>query len=383
MMPRFREFNPLKTAIVGLGITFVLLVGAFEFPKLPLVAGPSYLADFSDGGGMAVGDQVWVAGTLVGKVTDMELAGTKVRVTFTASGVRLGNQTTAAIKTATLLGKRFLGVSPGPGPEMGSGDVIPLERTTSPYNISRSIEDVTAQLQGFDKPKLEAALNSFSDAFQDTPENFKQTFANVKALSETINTRDAALRELLSHANGVSAVLSDRTTQFQSLLIDGNSLLAELQHRQEVINKMFDDFNYVTEQAKQFVKENNDQLGPVLDELNDVLDILKKNNSNLSLAIQRVSSFIGGLGEGVATGPRFTASAYLSTPGLIFNYTDLLRQVNNPQAPRLPSTPGVPGGLGTLPNPLSAPPSGAGANRPNPQPTDPANKPLIPPMGGN
>ncbi|MDT7655309.1 MAG: phospholipid/cholesterol/gamma-HCH transport system substrate-binding protein, partial [Pseudonocardiales bacterium] len=198
MMPRFREFNPLKTAIVGLGITFVLLVGAFEFPKLPLVAGPSYLADFSDGGGMAVGDQVWVAGTLVGKVTDMELAGTKVRVTFTASGVRLGNQTTAAIKTATLLGKRFLGVSPGPGPEMGSGDVIPLERTTSPYNISRSIEDVTAQLQGFDKPKLEAALNSFSDAFQDTPENFKQTFANVKALSETINTRDAALRELLS-----------------------------------------------------------------------------------------------------------------------------------------------------------------------------------------
>jgi hypothetical protein len=49
----------------------------------------------------------------------------------------------------------------------------------------------------------------------------------------------------------------------------------------------------------------------------------------------------------------------------------------------LPSTPGVPGGLGTLPNPLSAPPSGAGANRPNPQPTDPANKPLVPPMGGN
>jgi phospholipid/cholesterol/gamma-HCH transport system substrate-binding protein len=381
-MPRFREFDTLKTAAVGVAVTFVLLIGAFQFPKLPFVAGPSYKAEFADGGGMSVGDEVRVAGTIVGKVTDMELVGNKVEATFTANEVRLGNQTTAAIKTATLLGKRYLGITPGVGPEMQAGDTIPVSRTSAPYNISRSIEDVTQQVHDFDKPKLEAALNSFSDAFQNTPENFKSTFVNVKNLSRTINSRDAALRELLAHANGVTAVLNDRTVQFQSLLIDGNSLLSELHRRQAALNKMFDDFTYVAEQASEFVKENNGQLGPVLDSLNEMLEIIEKNNQNVTLTIQRVSNFIGGLGEGLAHGPRYSIELALASAGNIFNYTDLLRQVNNPQTPRIPAMPGLPGGVGTLPNPLEAPPSGAGANR-SPQPDNSATKPALPLTGAN
>jgi phospholipid/cholesterol/gamma-HCH transport system substrate-binding protein len=381
-MPRFREFDTLKTAAVGIVIVVALIFGAFTYPKLPFVAGHSYKADFTDAGGLAVSDDVWVAGTPVGQVTDMELIGNKVEVTFTAKGIRMARDSQAAIKTGTLLGKRYLGVTPGTGPEMDAGETIPETRTTTPYNVSRSIEDVAQQLHDFDKPKIEAALNTFSDAFQDTPANFKATFANVKALSDTISSRDAALRELLSHANGVSAVLSDRTEQFQKILTDGNSLLGELQDRQEMLHELFRNFNYVAEQARQFVHENNGQLGPVLDELNDFLDIIEKNNANLALAITRVSSFITGLGEGVAGGPSFSATAHLSTAGDIFNYTDILRQVQNPQAPRVPGQPGLPFGLGSVPNPLDAPPAGAGADRPEPVPAGSNSQPALPLMGG-
>ncbi|NMH98274.1 MCE family protein [Pseudonocardia acidicola] len=374
-IPRFREINPLRTAIVGVSAMAVLIAGAFAIPSLPIVAGPTYEADFSEAGGMQVGDYVMVAGTKVGEVTDMELDGDKVHVSFTAKGVNLGDQTSAQIKTATLLGKRFLGLTPaGPGKLDGT---IPLSRTTSPYNISDTLNTFTQQVKDFDKPKIEEALNAFSDAFKDTPVNFAATMQNVRALSDTISSRDAALRELLAHANAVSGVLNDRTAQFQSLIVDGNSLLAELQERQQVLDEMFDKINYVAEQARQFVNENNQQLGPVLDELNGMLGTIQDNDQNISLALERLGSFVGGLGEGIATGPRFNAEVYLGTQ--VFNYTDLLRQVENPQAPRLPGTPGLPG-LGPLPNPLDAPPSGAGANQPNPQP--PTQTPLIP-LGGN
>lgn len=395
MMPRFREFNTTKTAIVGLTLVFGMLVLAFTYPQLPFVRGPVYKADFADAGGLAVSDQVWVAGTPVGQVTEMRLVGNKVVVAFTTKGVRLGTTTTAAIKTGTLLGKRYLGITPGGGPRMVSGDTIPLARTSTPYNVSASIEQATQQIHDFDKPKIEAALNSFADAFQNTPADVRATLVNVKALSQTINSRDQALRELLVHAHTVSGVLSDRTSQFQSLLVDGSSLLAELQQRQEVLDEMFRDLNYVASQARDFVRENNGQLGGMLHELDDVLAVVQRNDQNVTVALQRVSSFIGGLGEGISSGPSFVVEVGLHTPGDIFNYTDVLRQAFDPQAPRVPSGPGLPGGLGTVPSPLTAPPSGAGADKPLPQPagSPPGNSqaptgsaaanPLLPSMGGN
>ncbi|WP_051342624.1 MCE family protein [Pseudonocardia spinosispora] len=391
-MPRFREFNPLSTATAGLAAVAGALLLAFIVPSLPLVAGPSYRAEFSDAGGMTVTDQVWVAGTPVGKVTDMTLKGDKVEVTFTAKQVRLGATSTAAIKTGTLLGKRYLGLTPGDGPPMRSGDTIPLARTSTPYNVTASLERLTRQTQDFDKPKIEAALNAFSDAFADTPDDVHKTLVNVRALSDTISSRDQAVLELLSHANAVSGELDDRTAQFQSLLVDGNSLLGELQQRQRVLNELFRNLNYVAEQARGFAKENNEQIGGVLDELNDVLGIVQRNNANISLALKRVSSFVGGLGEGISSGPSFVVEVGLHTGGDIVNYTDLLRQVNNPQAPRVPSGPGLPGGLGNVPAPLAAPPSGSGADEPLPQRKDapPGNQygsepgsALLPLMGGN
>lgn len=385
-MPRFREVAPLKSATIGILLIGGLIAAAFALPSLPIIAGHTYKAVFTDGGGLKPKDKVLVAGIPVGEVSDMELVGNTVEVSFNAKTVRMAENATAAIKTGTLLGKRYLGIDPGTGPEM-QGDLIPVSRTRTPYNVSRSLEAVTDQLQGFDKQKIEDALNSFAGAFQDTPANFRETFKNVKALSVSIDSRDQALRELLMHANAVSGVLSDRTESFQKIVTDGNTLLAELQRREEVLNDLFKDFNYVAEQARQFVRENNDQLGPVLKDLNDVLGIVDREKGNVQLAISRVGGFITGLGEGVANGPGFMAELGLQTSGAIFNYTDLLRQnpVTNPghdPSPRVPATPGLPGGIDT-PNPLYAPPSGSGAERPLPPPKDASGIPDVNPWGGN
>jgi phospholipid/cholesterol/gamma-HCH transport system substrate-binding protein len=367
-MPRFREFPPLLSASVGLILVAIFLIGAFAYPRMPWVAGHTYHAEVSDGGGLKVSDLVEVAGIEVGQVTGMELDGNKVLVSFTAKKVRMADNATAAIKSGTLLGKRFLSIDPGTGPEMKSNDTIPLARTSTPYNVSHSIEEVTQQIHDFDKPKIEAALNSFSDAFQDTPANFRATFENVKALSLTISSRDDALRQLLAHANGVSGVLADRTDSFRRILLDGNRLLAELQARQELFHELFRNFNYVAEQARHFVRENNRELGPSLDELNSFLAIIEHNNANLQLAIQRVSSFIGGLGEGIANGPLFSVDVNTSVVGNVFNVTDLFRQIQNPQAPRIAQLPCGPGGI-DLPNPLAGPPSGTGTQEPLSRPT--------------
>src|ERR1700712_1208519 len=136
-MPRFREVPVLKSAIVGVGIIVGLLALAFAYPMLPVVQGHTYKAVFSDAGGLKPKDEVRVAGVKVGDVTDMELVGNTVEVTFTAKKINMADNSTAAIKTGTLLGKRFLGVEPGSGPEM-KDDLLPVARTPKPYKWCRT-----------------------------------------------------------------------------------------------------------------------------------------------------------------------------------------------------------------------------------------------------
>ena len=76
-----------------------------------------------------------VSGFKVGQVTDVELDGNRVFVTFSVEkNMPLGDRTEAAIKTRTLLGSKVLEVSP-----RGTGqlsDPIPLDRTTPPYQLA-------------------------------------------------------------------------------------------------------------------------------------------------------------------------------------------------------------------------------------------------------
>jgi phospholipid/cholesterol/gamma-HCH transport system substrate-binding protein len=376
MLPRFREVNSLTMAISGLAAAVLAVLGAFQVPKLPFIAGHTYHAEFADAAGMEVGDFVEVAGVHVGKVTDLEIQGNRILATFTVKNVRLGDQTRAAIKTGTLLGTRFLGLDPHGRVEMRGGDTIPASRTETPYNIDQTLEQLTSQVHDFDKPQMQAALNTFADAFAHTPGDFRATLTNVKSLSDTISSRNDSLHDLLAHANGFTQVLNDRTAQFQQLFRDGNALLDELNRRKQVLDQMLDSFTYVTGEANRFVHENNKDLGPELDHLNTTMDTIRRNDLAIQKSVETVSSFLSGLGEGVASGPRFTADLH-DIPG-VFNYTDVLRVMESPQIPVLPAAPGLPG-LGRLPNPLpddrAVPPPTGGAAAPN--------LPAIPGLGGH
>jgi phospholipid/cholesterol/gamma-HCH transport system substrate-binding protein len=351
MMTRFREKNPVTMGIAGIVVTFAVIALSFQLANVPLFSGTAYKAEFSESGGMESGAQVWLAGTPVGKVTDLKLDGNRVIVTFRAKHVDMGDQTTAAIKTASLLGKRYLALYPAGTKMMSGGDTIPLTRTTPPYDLSRSLEDVTKQVGGFDKPQIEAALNTFADALQNTPQGFRETFVNVRRLSETISSRDQAVAELLQHANGVSAVLNDRKDQLKTLIVDGNSLLSELQHRQQVLTDLIENLTYAAQQASHFIRENNGQFGPVLDKLNELLALLQKNNTNIANALSRVSSFLGGLGEGVAGSRGFSAGIIPATA--VFSFNDMIPQLASgfvPKSAPLPNNnPLMPPGMAGTP----------------------------------
>lgn len=344
-MKRFSEMNQTVVGAVGLTMTVLISVAAIEYDKLPLFnAGDRYTAIFTEVGQLKSGDPVQAYGVEVGEVEKISLDEPVVKVKFKISDgdVDPGAETTAEIKTLTALGRQYLEVVP-----RGDGkldDPIPLERTTPPYQLTEVLGQLTTTVRDIDTGRLSTALNTLSDTLRDTPPELSAALDGVSRLTATLNSRDDALGDLLTNAEGVTGVLSDRNVQLQRLLIDGNALLAELESRRRDIHGLLVNVNVVAGQLRGLVADNQAQLQPTLDKLNTVLDLLKRNEDNVTQAVAGLEGYGTSLGEAVASGPFFTAYVQNLIPGNVIRpylagaFADVLGQ---PPAPPI-ETPGAP-----------------------------------------
>ena len=162
--------NPIAVALAGLGILAAIAALTYFSGDLPFIGGgTTYTAYFAEAGGLQSGNEVRIAGVVVGHVTGVSLDGDKVAVTFQEKGAWLGNTTTAAIKIKTLLGDKYLALDPEGTAPLNPAQPIPLSRTTSPYDVQQAFSDIGQQLGQINTTQLAQSLQVLSAAFASTP----------------------------------------------------------------------------------------------------------------------------------------------------------------------------------------------------------------------
>ncbi|MDT7766196.1 MAG: phospholipid/cholesterol/gamma-HCH transport system substrate-binding protein [Mycobacterium sp.] len=309
------ERNRLAVGIVGTLILIAVVIAVFSYDKIPFIKGTSdYSGYFTEAGGIKPDSDVRVSGLSVGKVSDIRLEGTKVLVDFTVrDGVELGDRTEAAIKTETVLGTKFLEVTP-----RGDGNLagpIPIERTTSPYDLPAALGDLTTTISGLDTTQLSSSLTTLAQTFQDTPPDLKIALEGVARFSDTLNNRDAKLRNLLANANKVTGVLAKRSDQIASLVVNTNALLAELVSQRNSVDALMNNLTAVSHQISGLVNDNRTQLKPAVDKLNGVLGILDNRKKELQRTLYLLRRYAMSFGEVLGAGPFFKASLVNLAPG--------------------------------------------------------------------
>jgi phospholipid/cholesterol/gamma-HCH transport system substrate-binding protein len=315
--PHIKPLGERNRAVVGLVGTLVVIavvVAAFSYDRLPFIKNTSdYSAYFAEAGGIKPGSDVRVSGLSVGTVSDIQLRGTKVLVDFTVrDGVDLGDRTEAAIKVETVLGTKMLELtSRGDGRLSGT---IPLERTTSPYDLPTALGDLTVAISGLDTTQLSSSLSTLADTFKDTPPDLKIALEGVAKFSDTLDARDAQLRNLLANANKVTGVLAKRSDQIASLVANTNALLNELLSQRNSLDALMVDLTGVSRQISGLVADNRAQLKPTLDNLNGVLGILDNRKQEIQRTLYLLRRYAMSFGEVLGSGPFFKA-ALVNLPG--------------------------------------------------------------------
>jgi phospholipid/cholesterol/gamma-HCH transport system substrate-binding protein len=137
----------------------------------------------------------------------------------------------------------------------------------------------------------------------------------VARFSDTLNTRDAQLRNLLANANTVTAVLAKRSDQIVGLVRNANALLAELLSQRNSVDALMNNLTAVSHQISGLVNDNRTQLKPALDKVNGVLGILDNRKKELQRTLYLLRRYAMSFGEVLGSGPFFKASLVNLAPG--------------------------------------------------------------------
>jgi len=292
-MLKYRGSQLIRSGFIGVALVVLVITVGLQTQQLwTLATSIRHRALFAEAGGLAPGNDVKVSGVKVGTVSDVALHQGKALVTFTVNGkVRLGSDTTAHIRTGTLLGQRVITLESNGQGKLASSDVIPLSRTGSPYSLTEALGEFAGNTRDTDTAALNQSLNTLSDTIDRVAPQLGPAFEGISRISKALNERNGSLSNLLKTAADVTGILSQRSQQVNTLILNANELLAVLEERRYAIVNLLANTSALSQQLSGLVADNETELAPALEKLNSVTAMLQRNNDNVGKAMAGLAKF--------------------------------------------------------------------------------------------
>lgn len=226
---------------LGAGVLLVaaVLIAALLAVKHAGFGHERYRAEFLQAAQIGEGDLVTLAGISVGTVKAVDLVADKVVLDFTVrDDLRLPDGTRAAIKMTALLGGRYLELTPYGEKELAH-NMIPIERTSVPYDLQKTLADATTTFDAVDADKIRQSMDALSQGLQGMPDALPHALQNVKNLADTIGMRRGQIGSLLKSTNDLTTMIRNQKANLGTLVIRGESLLGDIVNRREAVRKLF------------------------------------------------------------------------------------------------------------------------------------------------
>jgi phospholipid/cholesterol/gamma-HCH transport system substrate-binding protein len=293
---------------MGLVVVLMAVAVGQTFTSVPMLfASPSYYAQFSNTGGLKTGDKVRITGMNVGRVEDVKIDGNRIVMKFSTGANTIGTESRLAVRTDTILGKKVLQIEPRGNQTLRPNGVLPLEQSTTPYQIYDAFSDANKAAAGWKIDTVKQSLNVLSQTINQTYPHLSATLDGVAKFSDTIGKRDDDVKHLLAQANKVARVLGDRSQQIDRLLVNSNTLLAAFNERSQAINALLDNISAFSAQVRNLINDNPN-LNHVLEQLRTVSDLLVARKDDVAQSLATAAKFTAGLNEAIASGPYFKVS---------------------------------------------------------------------------
>ena len=277
---RFGIFVVVSLAVTGL---LFMIMG-----NLGRGSQKEYKAIFSSASELAPGNQVRIAGIVVGKVTDVEIYHRHdAMVTFEIDDdVPMTRESRANVRFLNLIGDRYMSLTEGTegAPRLEDGATLPLSRTTPALNL-------TALFNGFQP--LFAALNpdevnklslNLVRVLQGEGGTVQELLANTASLTNTLADRDQLIGEVITNLSTLMATVDDHHQELNELIISLRSWFGDLAKDRKEIGSSLKSISDVTEEVADLLTKGRPLLKSDIAELRRLFTILAKPENKAYLS---------------------------------------------------------------------------------------------------
>jgi phospholipid/cholesterol/gamma-HCH transport system substrate-binding protein len=365
------SFLEKNTKLIGfVGISLILAGSVFSLLLSGGVFARTYhvTAIFTDGAGIQPGDAVTVAGLKAGTVKGLKIEHGQVAMDLAVgTSVKLTPDTSANIVVQTLLGKRQVdlvnGLSSG---SLHDGSVIPVDRTTTPVDITQ-LNDISVRLlRGSDAQALNTLLAEVTKVTQGKEGQVRTIITNLNRVLAAVDSRRTQLSGLLDSLNVVATTLGEKDATIVSLIDRLNFVLSNLAGRSKDIATLLQSTDSASHATADLVSQNRRVLDATLNSLHVDLGVLSNHQLDLAASVDYLEQSVQGYSSvGYSAGvPNTWANVFVESLGpagvdqLIGKcgaVDQLIDQILGTDCSKtggtggIPPIPGLPGGGGPVP----------------------------------
>ncbi len=225
------------------------------------------------------------------------------------TGVDFGADSGASVEVLNLLGEKYLNLKPAGQGQLDEDSPIPVDRTSSSYDIVGVFGDLAETTEQIDTEQLDRALDVVSDTMNQSAPEIQASFEGIARLSQSVASRDSQIQALLQSSRNVSALLADRSSDLVDLMQNSSLVFEEVERRKDAIHQLLVNARVLSRQLKGVATDNQAQLGPALKQVDELLSLLNSKEKELKATLNALGPYASILGNIIGTGPWFDAYA--------------------------------------------------------------------------
>jgi phospholipid/cholesterol/gamma-HCH transport system substrate-binding protein len=249
----------------------------------------SLKAYFDDVSGLNNGDNVKVAGVVVGKVKSIHVVdgplghggdgNGRALVTFQVhKSVRVPANSVASIRWRNLIGQRYIYLNPPPADQalpvvLRPGDTV--AKTIAVVDIGELFNRLGPIIRALDPAKVNDFLDAFTGALSGNEDNLRSALDNLATLTASLASHDNAIGRLIGNVNTVAATVNNRDQEIRTILDNLVALSTTFSDNTQVVDDAVTQLGTVNTNLDRLLANNRGQIDNILNNLRILLGVVQ------------------------------------------------------------------------------------------------------------
>jgi phospholipid/cholesterol/gamma-HCH transport system substrate-binding protein len=225
----------------------------------------------------------------VGKVDDIKLDGYTAEVTvLVRDDVKLPDNAEAEIRQTSLLGEKFVSLSPpetgASGERLGNGDVIPLDRSGRNPEVEEVLGAMSLLLNGGGVAQLKTISTELNKALKGRESNVKSVLSQLDTFMEQLDENKGAIVQAIESLNRLAISLNEREGDIKLALDEMPQALASINRQRDDLVKMLEALSDLSSVGTRVIRDSKvatidslEALAPTLTKLAEAGDAFPKS----------------------------------------------------------------------------------------------------------